>query len=197
VGLLDGEVHVLDNGGAEVFSYRTEGSRLRVALAVALGRDEDVFAAVAGVDPQKLILFERHTEGFFPVFQLELDSDYRRPVLLEFLPDGNTLAVEQPAGVLVYHRATEVFNLIELGGKVEAVASLSDFDVLLTASQEIMPGRFTQTGAGVRRVQATVRPDMPLFTQRAGAEDVFLHGDGSRIYFGLNGRLACVELVRG
>jgi hypothetical protein len=46
-------------------------------------------------------------------------------------------------------------------------------------------------------MRATVRPDMVLFSQPVEAEHMFLHGTDSRIYFGFNGRLACVELVRG
>ncbi len=201
VGLLDGSVHLLGEDGEELFSYATEGSRISVTLAVALGEDEDVLAAVAGIDPQKLILFERHSEGFFPVFQLELDSDYRRPVLLDFLDDGATLAVEQPGGLLLYDRSTESFERIELGGAVEEVTALPELDLVLAAAR-IAPGAGVasgeqNTGEPVRRLQATVWPDLPLFAQTMVSGDVFLNAEGSRIYIGANGRLLCVELVHG
>jgi hypothetical protein len=195
VGLLDGSVHLLDEDGEELFAYETEGARIPVTLAIALGEDEDVLAAVAGIDPQKLILFERHTEGFFPVFQLELDSDYRRPILLDFLDDGATLAVEQPGGLLLYDRSTESFDRIDLGGEVEEVTALPQLDLVLAAAR-VAPG---ENGAStpVRRLQATVWPDRPLFSQAMATDDVFLSAAGSRIYIGARGRLLCVELVQG
>lgn len=199
VGLLDGSVHLLDEGGEELFSYATEGARIPVTLAVALGEDEDVLAAVAGIDPQRLILFERHTEGFFPVFQLELDSDYRRPVLLDFLDDGATLAVEQPGGLLLYDRSTESFGRIDLGGAVEEVAALPELELVLAAARDA-PGEDVAPGEDLvdlptHRLQATVWPDLPLFAQTMASEDVFLRVEGSLIYIGANGRLLCVELV--
>ncbi len=192
VGLLDGSVYLLGEDGEELFSYETEGSRLAVTLAVALGEDEDVLAAVAGIDPQKLILFERHTEGFFPVFQLELDSDYRRSVLLDFLDGGATLAVEQPGGLVLYDRRTESFGRVDLGGAVEEVQSLPEFDLVVTASRGDGGAE-----APVRRLQATVWPDYPLFAERMPADDIFLRAEGARIYLGMNGRLLCVRLARG
>lgn len=195
VGLLDGSVHLLDEGGQELFSYATEGARIPVTLAVALGEDEDVLAAVAGIDPQKLILFERHTEGFFPVLQLELDSDYRRPLLLDFLDDGETLAVEQPGGLLLYHRDTESFNRIDLAGAVEEVRALPELDLVLAAAR-VAPGEDVGD-VPTRRLQATVWPDLPLFAQTIATDDVFLSAAGSRVYIGANGRLLCVELVQG
>lgn len=197
VGLLDGRVKLLGPDGDELFSYAAEGSRLRVVFSVAIGRDEDVLAAVAGVDPQKLILFEEHSEGFFPVFQLDLDSDYRRPVLLEFLRDGRSLVIEQPGGVLVYDRERESFGRIDLGGRVEAVSTLRELDLILSTSRLATSRRDVSGSGGVRTMRATVRPDMVLFSQPVEAEHMFLHGTDSRIYFGFNGRLACVELVRG
>ncbi|NBF39358.1 MAG: hypothetical protein GVY14_02980 [Spirochaetes bacterium] len=204
VGLLDGSVHLLGEEGEELFSYATEGARIPVTLAVALGNDEDVIAAVAGIDPQKLILFERHTEGFFPVFQLELDSDYRRPVLLDFLDDGATLAVEQPGGLLLYDRSTESFDRIDLGGEIDEVTALPELDLVLAAAR-VAPGTHGAgatrgedgSPASVRRLQATVWPDLPLFSQAMATDDVFLSAAGSRIYIGANGRLLCVELVQG
>ncbi|MFO7781623.1 MAG: hypothetical protein R6W94_08340 [Spirochaetia bacterium] len=220
VGLLDGSVHLLAEDGEELFSYATEGVRIPVTLAVALGEDEDVLAAVAGIDPQKLILFERHTEGFFPVFQLELDSDYRRPVLLDFLDDGAMLAVEQPGGLLLYDRSADSFDHIDLGGAVEEVTALPEFGLVLaaarfaagthgagvasgedgTSGEEGAPGEDGaggEAGAGVHRLQATVWPDQRLFSQTMATGEVFLSAEGTRIYIGANGRLLCVELVQG
>lgn len=136
VGLLNGDLYLLDQSGEEIFSYAAERSRIGVTLAVALGRSPDVFAAVAGIDPQRLVLFERHSEGFFPVFQLDLESDYRRSLLLEFLADGRSLVVEQPGGMLVYDLETEEFSRIDLGGSVEVVDSMAAFDLILTASRQ-------------------------------------------------------------
>ena len=195
VGLLDGSIYLLDEGGEELFSYATEGARVPVTLSVALGEDEDVLAAVAGIDPQKLILFERHTEGFFPVFELELDSDYRRPVLLDFLDDGVTLAVEQPGGLLLYDRTTESFGRIDLGGRAEEVAALPELNLVLAASRAA--AGVDASGTPIHRVQASVLPDLPLFAQSMVTEEVFLSVEGSRIYIGASGRLLCVELVRG
>lgn len=190
VGLLNGELYLLDAEGEETFSYTAEGSRIGVTLSVAVGRSPDVFAAVSGIDPQRLILFERHSEGFFPVFQLDLESDYRRSVVLEFLPDGRSLVVEQPGGVLVYDRHTEGFSRIDLGGPVEVVDSMSAFDLVLTASRP-------RGSSGRVRLQATVRESVPLFAQEAETGPVFLRAAGNRFYLGLDGRLACIELLHG
>jgi hypothetical protein len=192
VGLLNGQVELLRPNGESEFSYETEGSRYAVTLAVALGSGEDVLAAVAGVDPQKLILFERHTEGFFPTLELDLETDYRRPVLLRFLRDGRTLVAERPEGFLAYDMSEQTFGRVDLGGSVREVAALSEYGLLVSAASVGAAG-----APGVQRLQATVDPGRPLFRQSAASEDVFLEASGSRIYFGMDGRLACVELSDG
>jgi hypothetical protein len=120
---------------------------------------------------------------------MDLASDYRRPALLEFLADGRTLAVEQPYGLLVYEREDEAFGRIELEGRVTGVDVLSELGILLSTS------RGDQATGGTTTIRATVLPDRPFLSQSVASDEVFVQGREARIYIGVNGRLACVELI--
>ncbi len=202
VALLNGEVQLLDEQGETTFSHRAEGPRLEVALSVAAGSDENAFAALVGADPQQLIVFERHSEGFFPALQLELDTDYRRSVLLEFLAGGDVLVLEQPDGMLMYDRSDDEVTHIDLGGPVRALDTISDFDMVVSVSGAgpTDGGISEDDGAGEtesRRLHAMLGADGTLISESLSGQEVFLRTEGSRIYLGTRGMLACIELVDG
>lgn len=202
--LLDGEVQLLDKDGSTTFSHRVDGSRIDVALSVAVAADEDAFAALLGADPQQLLLFERHSEGFFPAFQQELKSDYRRSVLLEFLPDMGILVVEQPYGMLMYDRDESAVSPVDFGGPVRQVDTIPELDLVLSLSagtpapaERSSENRNAASGPDVRRLSATFRPNETLISKALPGGDAFVRTEGSRIYFGMKGMLACIELVKG
>ncbi|MFP4637079.1 MAG: hypothetical protein ACLFM6_01430 [Spirochaetaceae bacterium] len=183
VGLVDGRVRLIDSEGNEIYTYHPEQPRIPVALSAALSADEEHLAAVVGVDPQKLVLIARHSEGYFPDVEVRLESDFRRPVLLEFIGGGRLLAAEQPEALLVYDAETQALVRVVLEGAPLAV--------------EYMPEHRAVVVLARGQLRAVVPEAGPLFTEALDGEDFSLRVDNGHIYLGVDGRIACVELSRG
>lgn len=104
VGCLDGNAEVIGPDGQALFSFKPGGSRVSIILGLAISPDGDRLAMVAGLEPQRFLLFERRHGSYKLKRHFDLASDFRRRVALSFSTDGRMLFLEQ-AGRLDVIRA--------------------------------------------------------------------------------------------
>ena len=95
IGLIDGHILLYNNKGEYVYRDEFTGSRIRTVYGIALSRTGSYFSVIEGIDPQKLMLFERREEGYVSVYSQELSDPFRREVFLQFDDDENYLFYEQ------------------------------------------------------------------------------------------------------
>ncbi len=122
VGLLDGTLALLDRGGAVAFQRQVPGSRIPVVLGCAVTPDGSRLAAVAGIDPQYVIVFERRGTSWAVVSQAELGTDFRREVRIGFAPDGRWLVCEGRGGVAVVLVAGGHPQVVSMRGTLAGLA---------------------------------------------------------------------------
>jgi hypothetical protein len=127
-GLLDGSVSLVDRRGAVVFEQAPAGSRLPATFGVAVTADGGRFAAVTGIDPQRLTIWRRSRDGYSPSARVPLGSEFRREVRIAFSADGRSLACEAADAVAIVDAASGDRSMVALPGLVTGMVFLGPVD---------------------------------------------------------------------
>ncbi len=186
IGLLSGEVLLLDATGQEVAQYRTLGSRIPVVLGVALNEQTGRIAALAGVDPQRLIFLDIRDDQLIPGVQGELPSDFRRPAFVKFLPGGELLAVEGRLGVSLVSPESGRRWMVSGEGMLSGFAAAAEGLVLVATTRD-----------DSQEIRAVLPPERLVFSLDAGSGEVSLDVEGWVCYLGIRDHILAVALERG
>ena len=95
VGLLSGELVVLNEEGQEIQRYQARRSRVPVVYGVDVDTTGDRVVLVFGLDPQIVTLLEHDGERYVPRFERELSSELREPVPVQFFEASGRIVLEQ------------------------------------------------------------------------------------------------------
>lgn len=185
VGLLEGRLVSIGPEGQVLYEHAPPGSRIPVVLSVAVGPGGAPIAAVAGVDPQSLLLVERQGAAHTLRLAVDLGSDFRRSVLLRFSADGRFLYVEGADGLRVLDVRRHRLSAVPVPGRVQAMAGGG----VITA---VAARRETGVQLVVLRPLRGVLCEAPL---DPGA--VLLEMRGEALFIGLEGYLLRADVVRG
>jgi hypothetical protein len=184
VGLLSGELTVVDRQGRILASALPAGSRIPVILGCAVSADGLRVAAVSGIDPQLLLVEERQGTAYKPLARITLPSEFRREVRMGFDPAGSWLYFENERGVGLWSADTGRASLLPLaGGAAEGVFLPTHRAVAFVS------------GAEARREIIIVTPPASLRSREAftGAA-VFAGTIGDGLLLGVDGLLLRIDL---
>jgi hypothetical protein len=150
-------------------------------------------AVISGIDPQQAIVFEPAEDQLVPERQIELDSDFRRPVYAGYHFRDTVLAVEGEEGVSLQQLNGPAESMIPLQGRLTAIASEDQFGLLAAVG-----ARTAETEADIRRYSMTIQlyPDRPLahFDYRADASS--LSARDGWLLIGVGDDILGIRLVR-
>lgn len=121
LGFLDGDFLVLNSRGEIISDFQPAGSRIRVVYGVALSDDSRNAAIISGIGPQKLSILEQRNGTFIPIFNLELEDEFRRPVYLGFSDDGAFVGYETSGGIKYLDFSTGSLHAVEFPGDLLSV----------------------------------------------------------------------------
>lgn len=93
VSLLNGKSEVLSRKGSVVFSSETEGSRVSVAYGCGVSSDGQFFAVSRGIDPRRIVVYERKSGQFRKLFEREINERSRRQTGIRFSDDATRILV--------------------------------------------------------------------------------------------------------
>ena len=187
IGLLDGGVIVLGDGGNTEYELSVEREGLPVTLQTGIAADGLYFAAVAGGRPQRLMLFAREDLSYSPVFVAELPGSYRRAIVARYYSAPDYFVFEQPGGAGVLQSDRQRLFYVRLPGELLALADERPGGLFLalsaaddaTHASAFMPNGSTafnfsyeDSSSGETRFSHFLR---------AGKDD-FLLGTGTRLY---------------
>lgn len=94
VGLLNGEVLLYNREGDYLYRDQSTESRVQIVYAAALSGEGTHFAVIEGLDPQRLLLFERRDEGYVPVHTERIANPLRREAFVMFSKNDDYLFFE-------------------------------------------------------------------------------------------------------
>ena len=181
VGLLAGGVHLLGKDGAEIFTSPAEGSRYPVALQVGISGGDRILAAVSGIGPQKLSVFEKTPKEYRLLESRELPSGYRRAVKGRFFSPDDFFVFEQPGGIAIYHPRTKRLVETALPGILLALADYPGRGLLFALTEKgekLHCTGFLPSGKKVLQFDFPKSPS--FFLRRSG--DFLLLGLGNRLF---------------
>ena len=112
LGLLSGELKLFNSQGDQIYETEVTGSRIPVVYGCALKPGTDEFAAVAGIDPQKLLVVKRDSARAAQIDAVELASSFRRQVFIRYSNNGELIYFESDSGISVFEVKTRrIINL--------------------------------------------------------------------------------------
>lgn len=186
LGLLSGEILLLDQEGEEAARYRTLGSRIPVVFGLDFDEDSRSIAAVVGIDPQRILFLSFRDGQLSPGIQGDLTSDFRRPVFVEFLSGYNLVAVETPEGITFINPASGRSWPLGAEGILSGfAASAGELVLVATKSQ------------GQQDIRAVLPPERLLFSLSAEADAISLDIRNWVCYLGIEDHVLAVALERG
>lgn len=135
LGFMDGSIQILDNQGQLIQEYRPGGSRVEIIYAVALSVDESSIALISGLSPQRFLVLEQKQNDYRPVFHENLDTQYRRPILLAHSAKNNTFYFETETGVALFYLDTQVLEELTFQGAFQTMETPDSLNLPLILSK--------------------------------------------------------------
>jgi len=184
VGLVNGNLVLLNRGGGAVLEHAPGGSRVMVIAGVAAAADGSRIAAVSGIDPQYLVVLGKSGGGYEPVASNLLPTDFRREVRMGFSPDSRWLFVEGPSGPGLFDAEGSVLRWVNLPGALGAVSTALGGRVAAFASRQ---------PEGLSIVLEPPR-GIPVGREAVSARQVFLGTIGRQLLMGWDDMLARIDV---
>jgi hypothetical protein len=184
VGLLNGSLLLINGQGSPLFEYSPAGSRIPVVAGTAVAPDGLLFAAVCGIGPQSLYVFERQSAGYALRAALPLPSDFRRELRMGFSPDSRYLFLEGVSGAGLFDPAQRALRWVSLRGRLAGAA---------------FPGHGTLAALGSRdggRAQLAIQAPLgdAVYREEFPARELSLQGVDGQLLLGWDGMLARIDL---
>lgn len=187
LGLMEGKIMFFGPEGELLYEVVEAGSRLPVILATALRKDAEQLAWISGIDPQRLSIVNRKDSDFSLHYSLDLDSDFRREIILRYFEEGKFLLLEAPGGIKLLDLAKRRTYAATLPGEVREVALASERDMLVVG-----------TGSGDGSTLLVFHPlNRQLYTKQLEGSDLFLKIIDNHLLVGLPYHLLRLDLQEG
>lgn len=173
-GTVDGTIEGVAQDGSRVFSFAPGGSRLQVILGLALSPSSSHIAAISGIDPQRLVVLGQGAGDYRVVSHRYLESDYREPVRVAFMPDERFVLYRRPDGIGIWSVDGKIDELLPIMAEDFTVYYDSERDLAYVAAR-------TRDSLSIVAFQP---PTRILGRVELPQSSEFVRMDSSALYFG-------------
>ncbi|MBN1409879.1 MAG: hypothetical protein JW969_03480 [Spirochaetales bacterium] len=135
VGLLNGTLRYYNKTGKCLYKLDPEGSRIPVILGSAISNLGDKFGCVFGIDPQQLVFVSRSANDFNKPVYSDLDTDFRREVMIKFSENGIFLYIEGKESLKVMDTAGGAVYSIPFAGHLLDISPGLDNSYVFVSSK--------------------------------------------------------------
>jgi hypothetical protein len=183
VGLLNGDLQIVDARGVMTAQGAPGGSRIAIILGCAASRDGRRIAAVSGIDPQFLTVFGLEGASLRQLSQVRLSSDFRREVPISFSPEAKYIVFQGVDGAELYEPESRARAGYHFSGGLSCYAFLGQGTLAILG------------GGESNRELLVVKPfASPLSKERFRASGVSLAAIGNGFLLGIEGSLLRIDL---
>jgi hypothetical protein len=137
VGLLNGILKLFNRGGECIYTLGPGRSRLSVIYGCAVSHRGRTIAAVYGIDPQHIIIVEKDGLKFSTPYYRDMNTDFRRPVILRFSYDDKFLFYEGRGRLHILDVNAHRFFDLSLPGKLIDVCPLNNRQLVVWAARDV------------------------------------------------------------
>ena len=180
IGTLDGTIYLLSLKGELLFTFQPGGSRLSVIAGGALSSDGNYIAVISGIDRQRFILLEKASQTYKVLHHQFLDSDFRRPVLVQFVQNNQYVLFEGKTNALVFDIHKRKIHEVPLNAPLLAIETIAQSNLV-----------FMLTGKDLQKQLIVLRlPDRKLITAPFVSRESFIYTAGNHIILGSDSVIA-------
>ncbi len=183
-GLLAGMLKIINPDGKVSFEYKPKGSRIPVILGTAISPDGKQVAVISGIDSQQLSILNKKEYVFSHSFTLELDSDFRREVMIQYSEDKRFLLFEDAAGLSVLELKRKNLAHIELPGQIQSISTAKNG--IVSVSTRVKSNSYLFVFRPLKTI---------LYAGSIKSKDVFLKQIENRIFIGIQNSLLRIDAL--
>jgi hypothetical protein len=188
LGLLGGSVKLYNREGKCLYSVMLKDSKTESVYGCALSKNENEIAAVYGVQPQRIVIVKMGSSSLGKPESKDTDTDFRKPVYIEFSDDGELLFVEGEGKVIVMDTESLSLRTIPVTGTFQSM-SLAD-----GASHAVVVTRLTGERIPSAGIYVVVPPDILLAKEYFSGAEVSARLFGKFLIVGVDDELAIFEV---
>ncbi|MBN1797989.1 MAG: hypothetical protein JW822_05410 [Spirochaetales bacterium] len=184
-GLGDGTVNIFDKQGNTAAAFPVQQGAVDCIYGVAFSEQNELYAGVAGAEPQFLFLGELNAQDKPAPSLIKLDSDFRREVRIEFSGHGELLFFEGEKALKVFDVSSKELSTFPLLGDIKSFDYIERVGIMAVVSAQnnfneiviLMPGRSF------------------LFKDYFNGQKIFLTSVHNRLFFGIDHKIIRLDLV--
>jgi hypothetical protein len=188
LGLLNGSVKLYDPDGKCIYSVTLRDAKTETVYGCAISKNENAIAAVYGVHPQRIMIVKKGSESFDKPLSKELNTDFRKPVQIDFTEDGDLLFIEGNGSVIVCDTKSLDMWTVPIAGKLAAF-TVSDDSAHVAVLARLPAG--SKQNAGLYLVTP---PNMLFAREYFNAASVSAELFGNRLLVGVDNELVVFEI---
>jgi hypothetical protein len=116
-GLLNGNLKLYNGEGKCLYSVSLKSAKAQSVYGCALSKGGKEIGAVYGLSPQRLVLIKRDISNFQKPLTKDIDTDFRRPVFIDFSDDGKYLFVEGNEKIMIMNIDSDKSTFVPFTGR--------------------------------------------------------------------------------
>ena len=129
VSYVNGRVALLNQQGKLDNEYMSSGSRVNTVYGVALSKDSENIALIAGLDPQRFIFLKRQQSTYLFEYAQELPNQLRHSQWLRFSDYGSYVFYHSSEGISVYNFRRKQHRLYREAGYLNQFDEQEESDI--------------------------------------------------------------------
>ncbi len=188
LGLLNGNVRLYDGNGKSVYAMALRDSKTETVYGCAISDDETDIAAVYGIKPQRVVVVKKRNADFSKPAGIELGTDFRKPVQMDFTEDGELLYIEGRDGLIACDVESLSMRTIRMKG------SLAGIDLSGDSAYVVAITRFERDGKTNAGIFLAATPNVLFSREYFSGTSVSASLFGNRLLVGLDDNLAIFEI---
>jgi len=184
-GLGDGTVNLFDKQGNTISAFSVQKSTVDCIYGVSFCKQNELFAGVAGAEPQYLFVGEVKEQEKPVSYLIQLDSDFRQEVRIKFSDNGKLLFFEGERALKIFNLNSKELTAVPLLGNINSFEYADKVGSLAVIS-----------GHNNLHEIIILKPESSfLFKDYFSGQKIFLASDENRFFFAIDGKIIRFDLV--
>jgi WD40 repeat protein len=184
-GLGDGTVNIFDEQGNTVSNFSVQRSGVDCIYGVTFSKNNELFAGIAGVEPQYLFLGEVKNQEKPVSHFIQLDSDFRKEVRINFSDDGKLLFYEGEKAFNIFNVDSKEIVSFPLLGNINSFAYIGKIGVAAVVSGH----------NNFHEIVLLIPGSSSLFKDYFSGQKIYLSSAGNHLFFGVDNKIIRFDLV--
>ena len=174
IGLLDGRLKLLNEQGEPVYEVAPGGSRIQVIYGCCINSDGTAITGISGLYPQRFFYIKGPDFNNSSVDFTDLDSDFRREMLITFGDSEKYVFFEGAGKLNVFDIGQNKLKEVQAKGSVKGISEFETMGIISVLSE---------SGEGTE-LQVVRLDDKVIYSEMIPGKDVFMKNVSDSLLIG-------------